>query len=120
MKQVPATLLTRLLVQLVGALTHMHGCGLIHRDLKTENVLITREYDAKLIDMGIACEIGIVDRLRADYMAPEVCMGYPLGAEVDCWGLGVILHQVYQRKWKIVDCRTEKVRLWPGMPSNKE
>jgi hypothetical protein len=47
-------------------------------------------------------------------------MGKKLGVEVDCWGVGLILHQVYQRKWKLVDSCGDKVRMRPGMPSTKQ
>lgn len=117
--QVPAALMTKLLQQLVSALGHMHSNNLVHRDLKTENVLITGDYDAKLIDMGIACDVGTVARLVAGYLAPEICAGKRIGPEADCWGLGLILHQTYQKQWKLLDAEGGRVKMRPGMPSSK-
>lgn len=119
-KQVPADQMIRILGQLSDALSHMHACKVVHRDLKTENVLVTREYNAKLIDMGIACEVGARDRLCADYLAPEICMGLRVGPPVDCWGLGVILHQVYQKRAKLVNSSAKRVYMRAGMPSHRE
>jgi serine/threonine protein kinase len=91
----------------------------VHRDLKTENVLITGDYNAKLIDMGIACDTGSIARLVAGYLAPEICAGKRIGPEADCWGLGLILHQTYQKQWKLLDAEGGRVKMRPGMPSAK-
>jgi len=119
-QSVPVSLIGRIIGQLADALKHMHGMKLIHRDLKTENVLVDHAYETKLIDMGICAGFGAQDSLRAPYMAPELCCGQEQGAEVDCWGVGVILHQVYQNRWQLLDCQRQKpVQLMPGMPSTK-
>lgn len=114
---VPSSLMARIFAQLAGALGHMHKRGLIHRDLKTENVLVDAKHNAKLIDMGIACKIGKRDSLRAGYLAPELCQGMrPLGVAVDSWGLGLVLHQVYQNQWKVLT-ESGPVEMLEGKPS---
>jgi len=119
-QSVPVSLIGRIIGQLAEALRHMHGLKLLHRDLKTENVLIDSAYKAKLIDMGICAEFGATDALRAPYLAPELCAGEAQGAEVDCWGVGLILHQVYQHRWHLLNCQGKKaVQMMPGMPSTK-
>mmetsp|Transcript_62095 Transcript_62095/g.187329 ORF Transcript_62095/g.187329 Transcript_62095/m.187329 type:complete len:541 (+) Transcript_62095:36-1658(+) len=116
---VPSSLMGRLYRHLSSALSHMHKRGIIHRDLKAANVLVDAKHHAKLIDMGIACKIGTRDCLRASYLAPELCRGVnPLGPAVDCWGLGLLLHQVYQRQWRLVSCG-KPLRMLPGRPSTK-
>merc|ERR1712218_438919 len=93
----PPGLMLHLYKQLALAIGHMHSKGIIHRDLKSENVLVTHNSEVKLIDMGITAKIGIVQSLKAPYLSPEICTGTePQGEEVDCWGLGLILHQMYQ------------------------
>merc|ERR1719204_2259351 len=68
--------------------------------------------------MGIACKVGTRDTLRSSYLAPELCEGkQPLGVEVDSWGLGLILHQVYQNQWKILS-DTGVVRILEDKPSS--
>jgi len=114
---VPSSLMARIYRQLVGALNHMHMKGFIHRDLKTENVLVDAKHNAKLIDMGIACKTGAKECLRAGYLAPELCSGtQPLGVKVDTWGLGIILHQVYQNQWKLLS-ESGPVEMLTGRPS---
>jgi serine/threonine protein kinase len=120
MMQVPTCLMVSILTQLVSALRHMHSCNILHGDLKAGNVLTTGEYDVKLVDMGIACEIGESKPLTGAHLAPEMCMGMQLRPEVDCWGLGVLLHQVYQRRWKLLDLNSLPVGFRKGMPSTKE
>ena len=44
----------RLARELLGALAHIHGAGIVHRDIKPQNVLIAPDGGAKLIDFGIA------------------------------------------------------------------
>merc|ERR1719362_1941915 len=119
-QSVPVSLIGRIIGQLAEALRHMHGLKLLHRDLKTENVLIDSAYKAKLIDMGICAEFGATDALRAPYLAPELCAGEAQHAEVDCWGVGLILHQVYQHRWQLLSCRkSEQTKMMPGIPSQK-
>jgi len=89
--------------------------------LKTENVLVNKEYHTKLIDMGVCAQFGAQDALRAPYMAPELCEGgVGQREEVDCWGTGLILHQVYQHRWQLLSCqRSEPTKMMPGTPSTK-
>jgi len=118
-QNVPSSLMARLYQQLVSALSQMHAADLIHRDLKAENVLVDCKHNVKLIDMGIACKVGTKDQLQAPYLAPELCRGAEkLGPAVDCWGLGLLLHQVYQRQWRLVSCG-KPLRMLPGRPSTK-
>lgn len=117
---VPSSLAARLIKQIAEAVRHIHSRGVVHRDLKTENVLVTHCYDSRLIDFGVARSIGDVDRLDACYMAPEVLEGTePLGPEVDCWGLGLLLHQMYQFSGNLVEYRHSSgaARFRRGMPS---
>jgi len=88
-------LMARIISQLVDACRYMHSKSLIHRDLKAANVLVNEDYHAKLIDMGTCAPFGTSDARRTPYLAQELCEGVAQGAEVDCWGVGLILHQVY-------------------------
>eukprot|EP00419_Tripos_fusus_P061795 CAMPEP_0172927788 /NCGR_PEP_ID=MMETSP1075-20121228/217648_1 /TAXON_ID=2916 /ORGANISM="Ceratium fusus, Strain PA161109" /LENGTH=487 /DNA_ID=CAMNT_0013789063 /DNA_START=58 /DNA_END=1517 /DNA_ORIENTATION=- len=118
-QSVPVPLMGRIIGQLAGALKHLHGLSLVHRDLKTENVLVNGEYQAKLIDMGTASAFGTRDALCAQYMAPELYAGQEQGAEVDFWGVGLILHQVYQHRWQMLCVKQGRLQMTPGMPSTK-
>jgi serine/threonine protein kinase len=85
--------------ELAAALEHVHGRGIIHRDLKLENVLTTRDGRPKLNDFGIARSAECVDdpgqimgTPRA--MSPEQVAGEPLDPRSDLFSLGVLLHEL--------------------------
>ena len=104
----PIPTVTRLASQLADALAHAHARGIVHRDLKSANVVITSDGRPKILDFGIARRMSSVDlaaatqsiqTLTADYdiagtlpyMAPEVLEGRPADARSDLWALGVML-----------------------------
>src|SRR4051812_4718484 len=87
-------------VQLCGALEAAHEAGLVHRDVKPQNILVARDGTAKLSDFGIArshdstilTEHGSVLGTAA-YLAPEQARGEPVGAPADLYSLGVVLYE---------------------------
>ena len=84
-----------------GALAHAHSVGIIHRDVKPENVMIRKDGVLKLMDFGIA---QVVDLQRMTvtgqllgspaYMAPELIEGKPLDFRTDVFSVGIILYQM--------------------------
>ena len=97
-------------MQIADALAHAHSRGVVHRDLKTPNVVITPEGRAKVLDFGLARRIpadiattvtrssdsvGITNLVGTlAYMAPEVLLGQPADERSDIWALGVMLFEM--------------------------
>jgi len=85
--------------QVLHSLKFLHGLGMIHSDLKPENVLI-KSYsrcEVKVIDLGSSCYTS--DHLSSyvqsrSYRAPEVILGLPYDQRVDVWSLGCILAEL--------------------------
>jgi eukaryotic-like serine/threonine-protein kinase len=88
----------RLAYELLGAVAHIHAAGIVHRDIKPQNVLIAPEGSAKLIDFGIALPRDATSLTRtghllgtARYIAPEVMSGEPATERSDLYSCGVVL-----------------------------
>ncbi len=111
---IPATglsieILTRYGTQIADALAHAHDRGIVHRDLKGSNVMVTPEGRVKVLDFGLAARL---DQERIDeltlsytsvenklvgtlpYMAPEVLRGQKGDRLSDLWSLGVLLYEL--------------------------
>jgi serine/threonine protein kinase len=98
-------------VQIAAALAHSHGRNIVHRDLKSSNIVITSEGLVKVLDFGLAkhsekdalegvtqsispvefTAIGLTGTLQ--YMAPEVLRGQEADQLSDIWALGVVLYE---------------------------
>lgn len=76
----------------------MHRAGLIHRDLKLENVMVTPEGNPIIMDFGLVRDSGGRDEYQgqvvgtAAYIAPEIWSGRPADARSDLYSLGVMLY----------------------------
>lgn len=99
-------------IQTAGALSAAHAAGIIHRDIKSENIMIRTDGYAKLLDFGLAkltepedtdpdaptramvqTRAGVVMG-TANYMSPEQAKGMRVDSRTDLWSLGVVLYEM--------------------------
>ncbi|NWT07130.1 PAK3 kinase, partial [Mionectes macconnelli] len=74
----------------------LHSNGVIHRDIKSSNILIGRDGSVKLADFGLSAQLSLEQSYRNSvigtswWMAPEVVTSKPYGPKVDIWSFGIV------------------------------
>jgi serine/threonine protein kinase len=92
-------LAARIFLQLHSAVRYLHLKKIAHRDIKSENVLLTAQMNPKLIDFGLSKEYSVMSPMMEtfcgspSYVAPEIIKKLKYsGEKVDVWSLGVTLY----------------------------
>ncbi|CAB4871801.1 unannotated protein [freshwater metagenome] len=127
--------------QVAGALAFAHRSGVVHRDVKPGNILITDEGVVKVTDFGIAQAISTVDHLTAagsvmgtaTYFSPEQAEGSLVDGRSDVYSLGVVLYELLAGRPPFVgdspvsvagmhvrDAAPSPLQFNPGIPADLE
>lgn len=100
----------RLIIQISSALSAAHRRGVIHRDIKPDNILLDEDNNAYLTDFGIATNLANSKQPRVEingrkaiigspeYMAPEQILNEPITPQTDIYSLGIVLYQIFTGK----------------------
>lgn len=88
--------------QVLAALRHAHEQGIVHRDVKPENILLTQEGVAKVADFGLARALAAARVTQApgtvtgtvQYLAPEQIEGEAADARTDLYAVGIVLYEL--------------------------
>ena len=96
-----AMIFKKIFKQIFDAMNYLHKNHMAHRDIKLENILMTREYEIKIIDFGFGM-YNPENKLQnfycgsPNYMPPEIAFKKPyIGQKADLWSLGVLVYKMY-------------------------
>ena len=89
----------KLFIQMSIGLYYIHSKKIIHRDIKTLNIFLTKNLDAKIGDLGVAKILENTNHAMTFigtpyYVSPEMCKNKPYNEKSDIWALGCILYEL--------------------------
>lgn len=95
----PEEKIWNILVQMCIGLNYLHSKKILHRDLKTQNILITKNDNVKIGDLGVAKALSHTTFAKTFvgtpyYLSPEICEEKPYNEKSDIWALGCCIYQM--------------------------
>ncbi|KAI6182110.1 Protein kinase domain-containing protein [Aphelenchoides bicaudatus] len=101
-KFLPEKLIIYYFAQLAMALRFIHSKRILHRDLKTPNILMNRKKTIVMLgDFGISKQLSTITQASSlvgtpNYLSPEICEGQKYGPKADMWALGCVLFEMVE------------------------
>lgn len=95
---IPEAVLKPIFYQVIEGISYAHEHNVVHLDVKPENILLSEDCEAKIIDWGFGRQIEPNEKINQyvgsfQYCCPEILRGLPYdGKKADCWSLGVTLY----------------------------
>jgi len=92
-------LIWKLFIQITLGLTALHNLKILHRDLKSSNIFLTKDLKVKIGDLGVAKKLSRGNFAKTIigtpyYLSPEICEEKPYNEKSDIWALGCILYEL--------------------------
>ena len=96
---------SKIAMQIADALCYAHKKGIIHRDIKSSNIMLDESGNVKIMDFGLAKILGSSQITKPGttlgtmaYMSPEQITGQPVDQRSDIWSFGVVLYELFTGK----------------------
>ena len=89
----------KIFIKITIGLSQIHKLKILHRDLKSLNIFLTKNLDAKIGDLGVAKMLILTNHAKSFigtpfYLSPEICNDIPYNDKSDVWALGCILYEL--------------------------
>ena len=104
-KQLSVDEIVQIGLQIAEGLASAHSKGIVHRDIKADNIMLTPDHRVKIMDFGLAKLRGGAQLTRSGtnvgticYMSPEQIQGENVGPQSDLWSFGVVLYEMLTRR----------------------
>ncbi|KAK9843038.1 hypothetical protein WJX74_005997 [Apatococcus lobatus] len=89
----------QVMLDIVRGVLHMHDLGIVHQDIKSGNVMMSRDFTAKIGDVGLAAVLAFSSNRQSspgtlEWTAPEILQGETASTQADVYSLGIVLWEV--------------------------
>eukprot|EP00232_Nephroselmis_pyriformis_P029064 CAMPEP_0182867350 /NCGR_PEP_ID=MMETSP0034_2-20130328/8673_1 /TAXON_ID=156128 /ORGANISM="Nephroselmis pyriformis, Strain CCMP717" /LENGTH=301 /DNA_ID=CAMNT_0024999699 /DNA_START=299 /DNA_END=1201 /DNA_ORIENTATION=+ len=95
----------RYFLQVTAGVHHIHSLNVLHRDLKTLNILLDSRDEAKIVDLGVSKKLDAKSAFAHTvvgtpyYLSPELCEDAPYNKKSDVWAMGCVLYELCTLKY---------------------